>query len=256
MRKLLMCLAIPAACLPSNATAAGQSTETKGIAPRATAEQYPAHAQRQGVVIGVKLLTPEEAHKAFVANVNDCCLVAEVGLYPKGEKPLDVNFDDFKLRVVGSDTTVKPQTAWQVATALQKNRDKQHDVSVESSVGVGYETGTYIDPITGQPRRVHGVYTAAGVGVGVDPSGTPSAAADHELEEMRAEFKEKGLVEGSASLPVAGYLYFRIPKKNKDAKLVLDYTIEEEKVTLALPQDSTVDKPDIKTSSPTSLKSL
>jgi hypothetical protein len=43
------------------------------------------------------------------------------------------------------------------------------------------------------------------------------------------------LVEGSASLPVAGYLYFPIPKKKKDAKLTLEYMIEEEKVTLALP---------------------
>lgn len=235
MRKLLMGLAVSAACLLGNATAAGQSTEAKGISPRTTAERYPAHAQREAVAIGVKLLSPEEAHKAFVANVNDCCLVVEVGLYPHGDKPLDVNFDDFKLRVVGTDTTVKPQTAWQVATALQKNHDKQHDVSVESSVGVGYETGTYIDPVTGQPRHVHGVYTSGGVGVGVDPSGSTSAASDHELEVMKAEFKEKGLAEGSASLPVAGYLYFPIPKKKKDAKLALEYTIDEEKVTLALP---------------------
>ncbi len=235
MRKLIVSLAISAACLLGNSTAAGQAKETKGIAPRAAAEEYPAHAQRETVAIGVKLLTAEEAHKAFVANVNDCCLVVEVGLYPQGDKPLDVNFDDFKLRVVGTDTTVKPQTAWQVATALQKNHDTQHDVSTESSVGVGYDTGTYIDPVTGQPRHVHGVYTTGSMGVGADPSGSPSAAADRELEVMRVEFKEKGLVEASASLPVAGCLYFRTPKKKKDAKLALEYTIEEEKVTLALP---------------------
>jgi hypothetical protein len=235
MRKLLMGLAISAAWLLGNATAAGQSTQAKGIAPRTTAEQYPAHAQREGIAIGAKLLTPEEAHKAFVANVNDCCLVVEVGLYPQQDKPLDVNFDDFKLRVVGTDTTVRPQTAWQVATSIQKKNDTQHDVSVAPTASVGYESGTYIDPVTGQPVRVHGVYTSTGVGVGVDPAGSPTAAADHELEVMKAEFKEKGLAEGSASLPVAGYLYFPIPKKKKDAKLALEYMIDEEKVTLALP---------------------
>jgi hypothetical protein len=130
---------------------------------------------------------------------------------------------------------VRPQTAWQVATSIQKKKDTQHDVTVAPTATVGYESGTSIDPVTGQPVRVHGVYTAAGVSVGVDPAGSPSAAADHEQEVMQAEFKQKGLVEGSASLPVAGYLYFPIPKKKKDAKLALEYMIEEERVTLALP---------------------
>ena len=235
MRKVLMGLAISAACLLGDAAAAGQSTQAKGIAPRAASDQYPAHAQRETVAIGVRLLTAEEAHKAFVANVNNCCLVVEVGLYPQGDKPLDVNFDDFKLRVVGTDTTMKPQTAWQVANAIPKKSDMQHDVSTESSVGVGYETGTATNPVTGQPQHVHGVYTTGSMGAGVDPTGSPSAAADHEQEVMQAEFKAKGLVEGSASLPVAGYLYFPIPKKKKDAKLTLEYMIQEEKVTLALP---------------------
>jgi hypothetical protein len=235
MRKVLMGLAISAACLLGNAAAEGQSSEPKGIAPRDTAEKYPAHAQHEGVAIGAKLLTAEEARKTFVSNVDACCLVLEVGLYPQKDKPLDVSFDDFKLRVVGTDTAERPQTAWQVASSIQKRKDSQHDVTVAPTASVGYESGTYIDPVTGQPRRVHGVYTSAGVGVGVDPSGSPSAAADHELEVMKAEFKEKGLVEGSASLPVAGYLYFPIPKKKKDAKLALEYTINEEKVTLPLP---------------------
>ena len=223
MHKLLMALVISAACLLGNAAAAGQSTETKGIAPRPAADQYPAHAQRETVAIGVKLLTADEAHKALVANVNDCCLVVEVGLYPIGDKPLDVNFDDFKLRIVGTDTALKPQTAWQVASSIQKKKDLQHDVSAEPSVGVGYSSGTYIDPVTGQPQRVHGVYTTGSVGVGVDPTGTPSTAADHEDEVKQAEIKAKGLEEGNASLPVAGYLYFAVPKKKKDAKLALEY---------------------------------
>ncbi len=235
MSKLLMSLAISAACLLGAATTWGQSTDAKGITPRDKPEQYPAHAQRGGIAIGVKLFTAEEAHKTFLSNVDACCLVVEAGLYPQKDKPLDVSFDDFKLRVIGTDTTESPQTAWQVATLIQKKSDSQHDVSVALTASIGYESGTYIDPITGQPQRVHGVYTSAGVGVGVDPSGSTSSASDRELETMKAEFKEKGLVEGSASLPVAGYLYFPIPKKKKDAKLVLEYMINEEKVILALP---------------------
>ena len=235
MRKVLMGLAISAACLLGDAAAVGQSTQAKGIAPRAASDQYPAHAQRETVAIGVILLTAEEAHKAFVSYVNDCCLVVELGLYPRKDKPLDVSIEDFTLRVVGTTTTAKPLSARAVAASIQKKNDSQHDVTVESSVGVGYERGTYIDPVTGQPQRGHGVTTSGGVGVGIDPAGHPSSVANHEREAIETELKGKGLPEGSASLPVAGYLYFPIPKKKKDAKLALEYMIEEEKVTLALP---------------------
>ena len=235
MHKLRMGVVFLGASLLCVATAAGQSAGARGTVPREGAERYPANAQHEGIAIGAKLLTAEEAHKAFVSNVNACCLVVEVALYPQKDKPLDVSFDDFKLRVVGTDTTVKPQTAWQVASSIQKKNGAQHDVTVTPTASVGYESGTYIDPVTGQPQRVHGVYTSAGVGVGVDPSGSASSAADHDLEVMKTEFKEKGLLEGSASLPVAGYLYFPIPKKKKDAKLALEYTINDEKIALALP---------------------
>jgi len=41
---------------------------------------------------------------------------------------------------------------------------------------------------------------------------------------METELSEKGLPEGDANNPVAGYLYFQIPK-SKNAKYQLDYKL-------------------------------
>jgi hypothetical protein len=52
---------------------------------------------------------------------------------------------------------------------------------------------------------------------------------------METELAEKGLPEGSASAPVAGYVYFPIARK-KGTPLHLSYTVNGQKVELKLPQ--------------------
>ena len=52
---------------------------------------------------------------------------------------------------------------------------------------------------------------------------------------METELAEKGLPEGSASAPVAGYVYFPINRK-KSTSLELSYTVNGQKVVLRLPQ--------------------
>jgi hypothetical protein len=51
---------------------------------------------------------------------------------------------------------------------------------------------------------------------------------------METELSQKGLPEGKAIAPVAGYLYFSIPKRKKSAKYELEYNLNGNKLVLPL----------------------
>lgn len=204
--------------LPAFAWAAPQ-----GTAPRSSASDYPAHVQTDGVALGSKSLTSTEVRKIFVSDVNHCCVVVELAVFPKAGQHLAVSLDDITLRVAGTDTAAKPSSATVISAALQKNAQQQRDVTVAPTVTVGYQSGTAYDPTTGTVRG-SGVYTGAGVGVGVGQRGNQTGASEKDRSVMETELREKGLPEGEASNPVAGYLYFQIPK-GKNAKYELQYKL-------------------------------
>jgi hypothetical protein len=52
---------------------------------------------------------------------------------------------------------------------------------------------------------------------------------------MEAELGEKGLPEGSAAAPLAGYIYFPVSSKKKRAAHQLEYTLGQNKILLSLP---------------------
>jgi hypothetical protein len=52
---------------------------------------------------------------------------------------------------------------------------------------------------------------------------------------METEFSEKGLPEGAAAAPVAGYVYFPLVRK-KNASLQLEFVLNGNKVVVPLPQ--------------------
>ena len=139
----------------------------------------------------------------------------EVAFYPQKDKPVDVLLDDFTLKPEGTDISARPMSPQVVAARLDTKPGSTSTVSTTQSVG--YESGTYIDPVTGRPVKYHGVTTETGVGVGVDPSGS-SGGADRDRVGIEAELAEKGLPEGSAAKAVAGYLYFpaSIREKKED----------------------------------------
>jgi hypothetical protein len=205
----------------------------RGTVPRAVATRYPAHAEQDGVGVGAKLLSRDEARKAFVSDVNDCCLVVEIALYPRKDKALDVSLNDLTLRQIGSETAAKPSSAKLIAASLQKSSRAKRDISVYPSTEIGYGSGPAYDPNTGT-QRAGGVYTRTGVGVGI---GSPGAGAtDKDRSTMETEFSEKGLPEGSATAPVAGYVYFPIHSTKKKVSYELSYVLNGNKVVLALPQ--------------------
>jgi hypothetical protein len=203
-------------------SAAGQ----KGIAPRPAPDQYPAHAQRDGIAIGAKLLTREQTRATFVSGLNRCCLVVELAFYPEKEKPVKVSLSDLSLLVDGVETPIKPSTSKDAATALQKDAESQRDITLYPTVGVGYSSG---------PNK--GVYTTLGVDFAVGTAGS-TGSSPRDRDTMETELTEKGLPEGAASAPVAGYVYFPYTpprKKNAKAKLQLQYLLNGSKVLITLP---------------------
>src|SRR5215472_9683758 len=205
-------------------TAASLAAGPRGTVPKAGANHYAAHSEKGGVSVGATLLTSDEVHKAFVSEVNRCCLVVEVAFYPVKDKPQEVSLDDFSVRVAGSDTAVKPSTAKVVAASIQKSAESQRDITVSPSVGVGYESGPY----------AHGTYRQVGVAVAVSEPGSHSGSSERDRDTMQTELSEKGLPEGTASAPVAGYLYFPLTKK-KNTTLQLECALNGNKVVLTLP---------------------
>src|SRR5262245_5124754 len=136
----------------------------RGTVPKAAANQYRANAAQDGITIGATLLNAKEVGQAFSTQVNDCCLVVEVALYPQKDSLVEVSLNDFALRVVGRDIAARPSSAAVVAGKLHRQAEHEEsgrDVTISPAGGVGYESGG-IDPVTGQ-RRPGGVVTTAGV---------------------------------------------------------------------------------------------
>ena len=197
----------------------------RGTVPKPAANRYPSHAEKDSVSVGAALLTSDEVRKTFVSEVNRCCVVVEVALYPPKDKPQPVSLDDFAVRVMGSETAVKPSSAKVVAASIQKSAESQRDVTVSPSVAVGHESGAY---------GGHGTYTEVGVAVGIGEPGSHSGSSERDRDTMQTELSEKGLPEGTASAPVAGYLYFPLTKK-KNTTLQLECALNGNKVVLTLP---------------------
>lgn len=214
--------------------AAMASDTSRGTVPRAAPDKYDAHADQSGVGIGARLLTPSQAKKVFSTDVDVCCVVVEVAIYPQKDGLVEVSLGDFALRLAGQDFALRPSSAEVVAGKLQRTTEAQqsngHDVNISPSAGVGY--GTVVDPITGQRRT--GVTTGGGVGVGVgstQPKSPATAEADRRTIEL--ELNEKGLPQGASASPVSGYVYFTVPPK-KNAKYQLEYVLNGSQVVLPL----------------------
>jgi hypothetical protein len=197
-----------------------ESAGPQGTGARTSADQYHSHAQRDGVSVGAEILTPKRVEKSFASDVNRCCIVVEFALYPKKGETLDLWLNDFELYVAGGDIPMKPVSASAVAGWVQnKNSD---GTPVSATVDVEYEN---------PPSKVHGSYSTTDAGADVSPNTEAGSTPTNTEEELGA----KGLPEGKAAGPVAGYLYFLIPKRDKNAKYQLEYTLRDERLVLALP---------------------
>jgi hypothetical protein len=81
--------------------------------------------------------------------------------------------------------------------------------------------------------HVHGVTGSVGGAVTQGPT-VPRDVAEHDRELIDRELSEKGLPEARTTIPVAGYLYFPIPKSTKPTKYKLVYAGKSEPLTVQL----------------------
>ncbi|HZI56013.1 MAG TPA: hypothetical protein VFF39_04530 [Verrucomicrobiae bacterium] len=211
-----------------------------GISPRPDAGAYSAHGAQDGVQMGASLLTHKELKKVFATDVNKCCLVVEVALFPPKNNFVRLSLDDFMLRETGLEVGARPSSAEVLAARLEVQPvqpDREHTPGVDSSADVGYERtgGPNQDPT--QRTNRGGIYQRERVGVGIPMGGKPrgpeAAAAAGNRRAIEAELREKGLPEVDSWEPVAGYLYFSIPKKSKNG-YELVYMMGDKKIVLPL----------------------
>jgi len=211
----------------------------RGAVPRSDANAYAAHDSQGGVQVGASLLTHKELKKVFATDVNQCCLVVEVAFYPPKDNFVKISLDDFMLREAGKEVGTRPSTADVLAVRLEVRpmpRDREHTPGINSSSDIGYER-TQGNNGNGEQQRSGGIYQRESVGVGIPVGGkreTPNAAAaEGNRRGIEAELKEKSLPETSAWEPVAGYLYFSVPKKSKGG-YELVYMLDDKKIVLQL----------------------
>jgi hypothetical protein len=217
----------------------------RGAVPRADAGAYAAHGGQTGFQVGASLLTHKELKKIFATDVNECCLVVEVAFYPAKDNFVKISLDDFMLRETGKEIGTMPSTAEVLAARLEVRpgpTDREHRPGVSTSGEVGYERDRY-PTNTGNNGSTQtnrgGIYQRESVGVGIPIGGKSperqggAATAEGNRRAIEAELREKGLPEISAWEPVAGYLYFSVPKKSKNG-YELVYVADGNKVVLPL----------------------
>jgi len=218
----------------------------RGTMARTAADQYATHAEKKGLAIGATVLPPKDAAKALVSEMEKCCMVVEVGLYPPKEGMTEIAAENFSLHVVaqgkddkdngGNDAASKPATPELVAKVIHpKDGDKDANdpgVVVVRKSRIGYQTGG-VDPVSGQ-QRPGGMTTKNSGGVGIGLGGDkPPRVEGTARGTIVMVLSEKSLPEGATQLPVAGYLYFSEPRK-KNVKYQLEYTMGGEKIVLPL----------------------
>ncbi len=211
-------------------SAASSLASDNGTVPKSEASRYPASAEQGEIKLGASLLTAEQVRRSFATELSRSFAVVEVAVYPDKSSLLEVSRSNFVLRSANTDLSTRPTHPRAVAANSQRNSGGR-DVTVYPSVGIGYESGRAYDPETGRERR-GGVYTSAGVGVGVGDRQVANTERDREVMEL--ELTEKGLPEGSTQKPVAGYLYFPYPEKKKSDAYQLECTLGGVKLVIAL----------------------
>jgi hypothetical protein len=173
------------------------------------------------VTLSAKAYIDAEAVKQLVGNdLGGHYIVLQMTVTPKGDKPLNVQLNDFQIFCEGDGDRTQPQTPADIAAA-----DSLVLKRGQSGIGsLGEETGT----------------TWSGVGFGgrsgkkkKDDDTPPSAtmAKGTKDDKLKTVLTEKALPEKETTQPVSGLLYFPMEKK-KLKDLVLFYTTPTGKLRL------------------------
>lgn len=219
------------------------ASDPRGLRPRPNPSDYAAQEAGTGVTIAASVLSPSQVKGAFSTDLSQYTVV-EIGVYPAPGQTIDVNGMDFALRIGAQGELVRAANPDAIAASNQRKNSpspgRKSDVTLYPSATIGYESGSVYDPSTGRQRRASGVYTETGVGVGIGDQGPQAprpGSTDRDRAVMSQELSDKALPGGAAMDPVAGYLYFRLPPKSRNAALELQYFAKDGKIRVLLPQN-------------------
>jgi hypothetical protein len=189
----------------------------RGLPARSQPDDYAAKAETGKLVVAATVMDPNQVRNEFSTSLNRY-QVLEVALYPAKGSTVDVSLLDFAVRVDGR--LIRPAAPRAIAGQNQKRaKDGQRDISVWPSVGVS--TGSW------------GTGTNVGVGVGVGGNTPGPGSTDRDRRTMEMELDDRGLQEGIADKPVAGYLYFPVGE-TRATKMELVYQQDTGEVTIPL----------------------
>ncbi len=209
-----------------------------GVRPRAPAD-YAVSGQLNGATFAASVLSNDQVKHVFAVDISKNYVVVEVACFPGPNAPIDVHPDDFLIKTGTKGEFVHQADGVTVASIVQRKDSPPPTPSrqaVHTEAVVGYSSGT-----DAYGRRVHGVYTEAGVAVGPDPNGVPypqSGGSTPDRQILEQQLMERELGEGRTSAPVAGYLYFpaaSIKKSAADAYQLEYFGNSGQKLDLPIP---------------------
>jgi hypothetical protein len=221
--------------------------DTNGIPPRKSATDYPANETSRGSTLAAALLSPVEAKRVFVADLDRAgYLVFEVAMYPVKDGQVDISPDQFTLRTGSTGSVLPTVSPESIVESMYHSKPSgipklPGGLDVHTSTTIGYETGG------GYPRRNGGVYagTATTVGVGsAGPNGPgppppPATVGKPDRDTLFAELTAREFPNTKATAPIAGYLYFAKPQsKPKNGMYELTCTLmglSGENIVLSVP---------------------
>ena len=206
-------------------TSVSIAANPQGIRPKGAVDRYTASREENGHNLGAHLLSDLEVIQRFSSDLKDTYLVVEVALYP-GDDELDVVVGDFALQV--SDKKRKLTLPAEDPAGIDAP-ERKGGIAVLSSRSqrVGYPSSG------GLGRRSRGPRPITSTGVGVGRRETVPGRVDLRTG---TEAEAKGLPEGVAVDSVAGYLYFKLEKREKKARYELQYTLKGKTIRLELPR--------------------
>ena len=193
-----------------------------GLPPRSQVSDYAAKAEATKFVLAAEVIPPEQVRNEFSTTLVPKYQVLEVALYPSKGSTVDVELLDFGLRVDGR--LIRPASSRTIAAMIQK-KASQGSRDIVLYPGVGVTTGTW------------GTGTNVGVGVGVGGNRPGPGSTDRDRRVMETELDDRGLEDGVADRPVAGYLYFPVGEtKSSTMELVYQHPDGDAKLKLEVPK--------------------
>jgi len=190
-----------------------QTSEAKGMPPRATPEDYQAHAQAGNITIAAEFAghgvpTPEQA-----LNTEDF-VVVEVGFFGAPDARLTLARNDFSLRVSGKKAPLASEPYELVFQSLKDPEWAPPEPPEKSKGGSGLSTGG---------------------GQGNEPPPPPPHPPFELVRAMQLHVQKAALPIGDRALPQAGLLFFRYHGKTQGIRsLELVYSGPAGTATLAL----------------------